>query len=303
MIAFVDEYRDSYGVEFICRVLNGHLEGGFITSRGYRLAKTRPASARKLRDEELVPVMQRLHAANYGVYGYRKLWHAMQRHGYMLGRDQCLRLMRLAGIEGVRRGRTPVTTVAVKTEDTRPDLVERSFKADAPCRLWVADITYVRTHAGFCYTAFITDVFHRKIVGWATRTTLNTEALPLEALEQALAAAEEDALGELVHHSDRGSQYLSIRYNERLLDRGVAVSVGSRGDSYDNALAESVNGLYKTELIWGRASWQSASEVEWATMQWVWWWNNERLHESLGYRTPVEVEQEYYLRQASILKM
>lgn len=232
MIAYIDMYRDQFGVELICRTL-GATEGGFLTSRGYRAAKTRPACDRRLRDAVLLPVIERIHAENYGAYGVRKIWHAMRREGWSIGRDRVARLMRAAGLEGVIRGRKPRTTFPARTPDDRPDLVERRFRADRPNRLWVADITYVRTSAGFCYTAFVTDVFSRRIVGWATRATMRTDDLPLEALEHALLSAKDDALDELVHHSDRGAQYVSIRYSERLEEAGITGSVGSVGDSYD----------------------------------------------------------------------
>lgn len=296
MIAYIDMYRDQFGVELICRTL-GATEGGFLTSRGYRAAKTRPASDRQLRDAVLVPVIARIHAENYGAYGVRKIWHAMRREGWSIGRDQVARLMRAAGLEGVIRGRKPRTTIPAGVPDDRPDLVERRFRADRPNRLWVADITYVRTSVGFCYTAFVTDVFDRKIVGWATRATMRTEDLPLEALEHALVSAKDHALDDLVHHSDRGSQYVSIRYSERLAEAGITGSVGTVGDSYDNALAEAVNGLYKAELIHARPAWPSVTEVEFQTMNWVDWWNNRRLHEALGYATPAETEAAYYQSQ------
>lgn len=232
MIAYIDLYRDQFGVELICRTLAA-TEGGFITSRGYRAAKTRPASNRQLRDAELLPVIAQVHADNYGVYGARKIWRVMLREGWQIGRDQVARLMRIAGLEGVIRGRRPRTTSPAVVPDERPDLVERCFRAESPNRLWVADITYVRTTAGFCYTAFVTDVFSRRIVGWATRATMRTEDLPLEALEHALLSAKGDALDDLVHHSDRGAQYVSIRYSERLAQAGITGSVGTVGDSYD----------------------------------------------------------------------
>jgi putative transposase len=302
MIAYIDMYRDQFGVELICRTLAA-TDGGFLTSRGYRAAKTRPASDRQLRDAELLPVVERIHADNYGVYGARKIWHAMRREGWDIGRDQVARLMRTAGLAGVTRGRKPRTTIPSPTPDGRPDLVARRFVADRPGRLWVADITYVRTTAGFCYTAFVTDVFSRKIVGWATRTSMRTEDLPLEALEHALVSAKDQALHGLVHHSDRGSQYVSIRYSERLAEAGITGSVGTTGDSYDNALAEAVNGLYKAELIHARPAWPSATEVEFQTMNWVHWWNTQRLHEALDYATPAEAEAAYYQSQNAALAL
>ncbi|WP_375544711.1 IS3 family transposase, partial [Brevibacterium luteolum] len=253
MIAYIDMYRDQFGVELICRTLAAR-EGGFITSRGYRAAKTRPACQRQIRDRELSVVIKDLHARNYGVYGVRKMWHAMRRSGWKIGRDQVARLMRQAGISGVVRGRKPRTTVPGRTPDERPDLVMRDFKAPAPNRLWVADITYVRTSYGFVYTAFVIDAYSRRIAGWATRSSMTTHALSLEALEHALNTAT-TGIAELVHHSDRGSQYVAIAYTERLITAGITPSVGTVGDSYDNALAETVNGLYKAELIYSQPAW------------------------------------------------
>ncbi len=220
MIAFIDMYRDHFSVEFICRVLNTHRGGGFLTSRGYRVAKSRPASARTRRDVKLVEEIRRIHVENYSVYEIRKMWQAMRRAGWEVGREQTARLMRLAGVQGVRRGRKPITTKPSDQPDTRPDLVNRQFKADRPKQLWVADITYVRTLSGFAYTAFVTDVFSRKIVGWATRSTLSTEALLLEALEQAIQLAQGSLKG-LIHHSDHGSQYVSITYSKELNNHGI----------------------------------------------------------------------------------
>ena len=206
MIRFIDEHRDQFGVEAICRVLSA-TECGFITSRGYRAAKARPPSARALRDEVLLPEIRRIHAENYSVYGVRKMHHAMRRAGWDVGRDQVARLMRGAGLQGVRRGRKPVTTYPTHVPDALPDLVERRFTAEQPNRLWVADMTYVRILAGFCYVAFITDVCTRKIVGWAVSATLHTDGLPLLALEHALltSGAVRSQSG-LIHHSDRGAQ-------------------------------------------------------------------------------------------------
>ncbi|MBB5750081.1 transposase InsO family protein [Micrococcus sp. TA1] len=293
MIRFIDEHKDQFGVEAICRTL-GATECGFITSRGYRAARTRPASARSLRDAVLAEELRRIHAENYGVYGYRKMWHAMRRAGWDLGRDQVARLMKAAGLQGVRRGRRPVTTRPAVEPDHRPDLVKRQFAAQAPNRLWVADITYVRILTGFCYVAFITDACTRKIVGWAVAATLHTQSLPLQALEHALLSTDASLRdGRLVHHSDRGVQYVSLAYTETLAVYGVTASVGSVGDSYDNALAEAVNGLYKAEIIHSCRVWPSVTAVEMATMDWVQWWNTRRLHESLDYRTPAEVEASY----------
>lgn len=291
MIRYVDQYRSRFGVEAICRTLAA-TECGFITSRGYRAAKTRPRSDRSVRDEQLVAEIARIHGANYSVYGVRKMHAAMRRAGWDVGRDQVSRLMRTAGVCGVRRGKKVFTTITDAAGLRPADLVERRFHADAPGQLWVADLTYVSTWQGFAYTAFVTDVFHRKIVGWAVSASLTTRALPLQALE--MAAFLNPTGDELVHHSDRGVQYVSLAYSERLADLGIAASVGSRGDSYDNALAESVNAAYKAELIRARKPWRTIEEVELATLEWVHWFNTARLHASLGHRTPTEIEAAYY---------
>lgn len=293
MIRFIEMFAGQFGVEPICAVLGG-TECGFLTSRGYRAARARPPSDRAIRDEAVIADLERIHAENYSVYGVRKMHAAMRRAGWEIGRDQTARLMRAAGLVGVSRGRTiRTTTAASQAAGAFPDLVSRRFVADRPCQLWVADITYVPTWSGFAYTAFVTDVFSRKIVGWNVASRLTTELLPLHALEMAAWASDSDLTG-LVHHSDRGSQYLSLRYSERLTDLGICGSVGSAGDSYDNALAESIFGLYKTELIKPRKPWRTVEQVELGTLDWVWWFNNIRLHSELGYRTPVEIETAYY---------
>ncbi|PLW02994.1 transposase [Corynebacterium ulcerans] len=292
MIRFIDEYRNRFSVEFICQTLNTHHEGGFLTSRGYLQSKARGLSSRSLRDAAaLVGHIREIHAGNYGVYGVRKMWRVLHRQGIDIGREQTARLMRLAGVSGKGKGGTPITTRKPKDPDHRPDLVNREFKAYGPNQLWVADITYVRTRKGFVYTAFVTDVYSRKIVGWALSDLLRTEALPLQALNQATVCAKETT--GLVRHSDHGSQYVSIVYNEHLTKHGIAASTGTVGDSYDNALAENVNGSYKNELIHSRA-WNDVVDVEISTFEWVNWWNETRLHQSLGYRTPTEVEAEFW---------
>ncbi|WP_407662075.1 IS3 family transposase [Mycolicibacterium elephantis] len=288
MIAYIDAHRDQFGVELICRVLRAAIPG-FLTSRGYRAARTRPASDREIRDEQLIADLRTVHRENYSVYGVNKMHHAMKRRGWHLGREQTRRLMRKAGLRGVQRGK-PVFTTVTDPADHRPaDLVNRQFQASAPNRLWVADITFVRTWQGFCYTAFVTDVCTRKIAGWAVSTTMRTEDLPLQAFNHAVWQSDTD-LSELVHHSDRGSQYLSLAYTDRLAELGIAPSVGSRGDSYDNALAEAVNAAYKSELINRVRPWRCIDDVELATAQWVFWYNQERLHEALGYVPPAEYE-------------
>ncbi|WKS31417.1 IS3 family transposase [Corynebacterium propinquum] len=291
MIQFIDKHRNHFTVEFICTTLNTHRVGGFLTSRGYRQSKARGLSVRSLRDAALVERITEVHKQNYGVYGIRKMWHALRREGIDIGREQTARLMRLAGVSGKGKGRSPVTTHKPKRPDTRPDLVGREFRACGPNRLWVADITYVRTRKGFVYAAFVTDVFSRRIVGWALSDSMRTEALPLQALNQAIVCAKKTT--GLVHHSDHGSQYVSIIYNERLAEHGIIASTGTVDDSYDNARAENVNGSYKNELIHTRL-WTDVVDVEIATFEWVNSWNESRLHQSLGYRTPAEVEAEFW---------
>ena len=241
MISYIDEHRRSFGVEPICRTLA-------VAPSSYYAAKVRPPSARAVRDEALAADITRIHAEHFSVYGVRKLWRQLRREGVAVGRDQVARLMGALGLAGATRTRRIRTTWPAAVSERPADLVERVFSAAAPNRLWVADLTYVWTRAGFVYTAFVVDVFSRAIVGWRVSASLRTE-LALDALEMALWARGADHLPDLVHHSDRGVQYLSIRYTERLAEAEAVGSVGSRGDSYDNALAETVNGLYKAELI------------------------------------------------------
>lgn len=288
MIAFIDTHRDQFGVEFICRTLRAAITG-FLTSRGYRAAKARPPSDRAIRDELLIAELKAVHKDNFSVYGVLKMYHAMKRRGWTLGREQTRRLMRQAGLRGVQRGKPVFTTLTDPAATPPADLVNRQFKASAPNRLWVADITFVRTWQGFCYTAFVTDAATKKIAGWAVAASMRTEDLPLQAFNHAVFQADSD-LSELVHHSDRGSQYLSLVYTDRLAELGIAPSVGSRGDSYDNALAEAVNAAYKTELIYRGKPWRCIDDVELSTAEWVAWYNQERLHEALGYQTPAEYE-------------
>jgi len=299
MMAFIDQMRDRFGVELLCRVLRPAVSG-FLTARGYRAAKTRLPSVRQLRDELLVPEVARLHAENYGVYGRRKMHALMRRQGWQIGRDQTARLMTLAGVQGVRRSKKTFTTKSDPATVKPGDLVNRQFTAPAPRRLWVADVTYVATWSGFAYVAFVTDVFSRRIVGWRVASTLKTDVLPLQALDMAAWDAGGDLAG-LVHHADHGSNYLAGVYTDRIVELGAKPSTGSVGDSYDNALAEAVNGLFKTELIRRRGPWRTVEQVELATLEWVWWWNNARLHGELDYRTPIEIEQAHYAGQESTL--
>jgi len=292
MIAFIDMMRHRFGVEAICRVL-GATESGFITDRGYRAAKTRSPSARQLSDQLLGAEISRLHGENYGVYGVRKMHALMRRQGWVIGRDQTGRIMRQHGLAGVRRSKKVFTTRPDPAGARPTDLVQRRFIADRPRRLWVADITYVRTWSGFAYVAFVTDVYSRRIVGWNVASTLKADILPLQALAMAAFAAGGDLTG-LTHHSDHGSNYMSLVYTDRIVELGAKPSTGSVGDSYDNALAEAVNGLYKTELIRRQGPWRTVEQVELATLEWVWWWNNQRLHGELDYRTPAEIEAAHY---------
>ena len=288
MIAYIDAHRDQFGVELICRVLRAAIPG-FLTSRGYRAARTRPPSDREIRDAQLIADLCEVHRKNYSVYGVKKMHQAMKRQGWVVGREQTRRLMKKAGLRGVQRGKPVYTTITDPAEARPADLVNRQFTASAPNRLWVADITFVRTWQGFCYTAFVTDACTKKVVGWAVSATMRTEDLPLQAFNHAVWQSNSN-LSELIHHSDRGSQYLSLTYTDRLAELGIAPSVGSRGDSYDNALAEAVNAAYKTELINRGKPWRCIDDVELSTAEWVAWYNQERLHEALGYQTPAEYE-------------
>ena len=290
MITYIDEHR-SFGVEPICRILQ-------VAPSSYYAAKSRPPSARAIRDAELSADISRIHAEHFSVYGVRKAWRVLRREGIDVGRDQVGRLMRALGLAGATRTRRIRTTHPAAVSQRPADLVERVFAAAAPNRLWVADLTYVWTRAGFVYTAFVTDVFSRAIVGWRVSASLHTE-LALDALEMAIWHRRADDLGSLIHHSDRGVQYLAIKYTERLAEAEAVSSVGSKGDSYDNALAESVNGLYKAELINRHGPWRSVDAVELATAEWVHFWNTRRLHGACGDIPPVEFEAAYHSLQAT----
>jgi putative transposase len=293
MVGFVEEHRDAYGVEPICAMLP-IAPASYYEHRARRQDPNR-RSARAKRDEELKVEIRRVFEENFGVYGAEKVWRQLGREGIAAARCTVERLMRAMGLRGAVRGRAfRVTTVTDESAVRPPDLVEREFSASRPNQLWVADLTYVATWAGFVYVAFIIDVFSRSIVGWRVSRSLRSD-LALDALEQALHAR--PLIGELVHHSDRGVQYLSIRYTERLAQAGIERSVGSVGDSYDNALAESVIGLFKTEIVWRRGPWRTFEDVEFATLEWVDWFNHRRLLEPLGYLPPAEYEAAYYRGQ------
>jgi len=291
MITFIDEHREVYGVEPICRVLP-------IAPSTYheRVAQRRdPArqSARAQRDEALKPEVMRVFADNFAVYGVRKVWRQMRREGFEVPRCTVERLMRGMGLQGVIRGKPVRTTISDKAAPCPLDHVNRQFHAPAPNRLWVSDFTYVATWSGFVYVAFVIDIYARRIVGWRASRTAHA-GFVLDALEQAIHARRPGHQSGLVHHSDRGSQYLSIKYTERLAEAGIEPSVGSVGDSYDNALAETINGLYKAEVIHRRGPWRSFEAVEYATLEWVDWFNNRRLLEPIGNIPPAEAEARYY---------
>jgi putative transposase len=288
MIAYIAEHKDHYGVEPICEMLP-------IAPSTYYDARRRPPSARALRDAKLKPEILRVHAENFGVYGAEKVWRQLGREGIAVARCTVERLMRQMGLKGVVRGKTRRTTVPDTTAPQPADLVERRFTATRPNQLWVADLTYVATWSGFCYAAFIVDAYSRFIVGWQTSTSLRTD-LALDALEMAIWRRQGDLDG-LVHHSDRGVQYLAIRYTERLAEAGAVTSVGSRGDSFDNALAETIIGLYKTELIRRRGPWKGIDDVEYATLEWVDWFNHRRLMEPIGLVPPAEFENAYHRKE------
>ena len=292
MITFIDDHREEYGVEPICRVLP--IAPSIYYEHKARQADPSRLPQRAVRDADLREEIERVWKENKAVYGAYKVWRQLNREEISVARCTVERLMGQMGLQGAVRGRRYKKTTIADESATRPmDLVGRDFTAQRPNQLWVADLTYVATWAGFVYVAFITDAFSRKIVGWRVSNSLRSD-LALDALEQALHARSD--LDGLVHHSDRGVQYLSIRYTERLAEAGVEPSVGSIGDSYDNALAETVNGLFKTEIIYPNGPWRNLEEVEFATLEWVDWFNNRRLLGPIGDIPPVEFEQMYYER-------
>jgi transposase InsO family protein len=257
--------------------------------------------ARAKRDDILVPLIERVWHANWRVYGADKVWKQLNRENIAIARCTVERLMRKLGIQGARRGKVVRTTVSDTKAPCPLDRVNRQFKAERPNQLWVSDFTYVSTWQGWLYVAFVIDVYARRIVGWRVSTSMHTQFV-LDALEQALHARRPEREGALIHHSDRGSQYVSIRYTERLSEAGIEPSVGSKGDSYDNALAETINGLYKAEVI-HRRSWSTREAVELVTLEWVAWFNDQRLLEPIGYIPPAEAEANYYRQLASQVSM
>ena len=295
MREFVDRHRRTHGVEPICKVLQ-------IAPSGYWKYAARqctPAlrSRRAQRDDILVAHIERVWRANLQVYGADKVWRQLHREGHPVARCTVERLMRRHGLRGVVRGKVVRTTISDANAPCPLDRVNRQFQAQRHNQLWVSDFTYVSTWQGWLYVAFVVDVFARRIVGWRVSRSMHTDFV-LDALEQALYARQPEPDSTLIHHSDRGSQYVSIRYSERLAEAGIEPSVGSRGDSYDNALAETINGLYKAELIHRRAPWKTKEAVELATLEWVSWFNHHRLLEPIGYIPPAEAEVNYY-RQLS----
>jgi transposase InsO family protein len=287
----IDEHRDTFGVEPICKVLQ-------ISPSGYRRyaalrCNPQRRCERARRDDVLAPEIERVWQANMQVYGADKVWRQLAREGTAVARCTVERLMRRLGLRGVMRGKVVRTTISDAKAPCPLDKVHRQFKADRPNQLWVSDFTYVSTWQGWQYVAFVIDVFARRIVGWRVSSSMRTDFV-LDALEQALYARQPERDNSLSHHSDRGSQYVSIRYSERLAEAGVEPSVGSKGDSYDNALAETINGLYKAELIHRRVPWKTKESLELATLEWVSWFNHHRLLEPIGYIPPAEAEANYY---------
>ena len=291
MIAFIDDHRAIYGVEPICRVLP-IAPSTYHADAAKRIDLLR-LSARARRDVALRIEVRRVFEANFQVYGVRKVWRQMQREGFDIARCTVARLMRAMGLAGVIRGKPVRTTVSDRSAPCPLDRVNRQFRAPAPNRLWVSDFTYVATWAGFVYVAFVIDTYARRIVGWRVSRTAHA-GFVLDALEQALHDRRPAHSGGLIHHSDRGSQYVSIRYSERLAEAGIEPSVGSVGDSYYNALAETINGLYKAEVIHRRGPWRSFEAVEYATLEWIDWFNHRRLLEPIGNIPPAEAEEQYY---------
>jgi transposase InsO family protein len=291
MVSCIDRQRETYGFEPICKLLPIAPSTNFKPKAV--LADPARRSRRALRDEQLRPELRRVWDDNFHVYGVRKVWRQLRRDGVSMARCTVTRLMRQMGLRGVVRGRSFKTTIPALKAKRPLDLVKRNFKASRPNQLWEADLTYVATWKGFVDTAFVIDVFSRQIVGWRVATTLRSD-LALDALEQAIHARKIGSGQQLVHHSDRGTQYLCIRYSERLAEAGIEPSVGSVEDSYDKALAESVIGVYKNELMRQRGSWRTADAVEYETLRWVDWFNTRRLLEPIGSLPPLEFENAFY---------
>ncbi|GIM80704.1 putative transposase for insertion sequence element IS986/IS6110 [Amorphoplanes auranticolor] len=295
-VAFVDSHQAEHGVQPVLQALQD--TPAQIAPSTYYAAKARPASVRRRRDAELTAMIEKIHAENYGVYGARKIWHELHRRGVRVARCTVERLMRAAGLRGLLRDKTPRTTRPAAETDRPRDLVKRDFTAMGPNQLWVADLTYVRTSVGWVYAAFVLDVYSRMIVGWQVATSLYTD-LALDALKMAIWRRQNQGadLQGLVHHSDRGVQYRAIRYSQRLAEAGAVASVGSKGDSYDNAMAEAFNSLYKAELVRNKGPWRRLDDLEMATVEYIDWYNNRRLHGELGHIPPAEHEALHAMTQ------
>ena len=286
-MSFIDTHREELGIEPICRELA--IAPSSYHEHAARLADPGRLPARARRDDELRQEIKRVHESSFGLYGTRKVWHQLRREGIVVAKCTVERLMRVMGLEGVRRGKTTVTTVSDPKAPCPLDKVNREFRVSRPNALWVVDFTYVHTWVGFVYVAFVIDAYARRIVGWKVSTRATADFV-LDALEQAIHARSPGPEDNLIHHSDRGTQYLAMNYTQRLAEANLVPSVGSVGDSYDNALAETINGLYKAEVIWRQRSWPSVSAVEMATLRWVDWFNNHRLFGPIGHIPPAEAE-------------
>ncbi|GLW36060.1 putative transposase for insertion sequence element IS986/IS6110 [Actinoplanes regularis] len=295
-VDFVDSQKAEHGVQPVLQALES--TPAQIAPSTYYAAKTRPASARSERDEELAAMIERIHAENYGVYGARKIWKELLRRGVRVARCTVERLMRESGLRGLLRDKSPRTTRPAAETDRPRDLVRRDFTAAGPNQLWVADLTYVRTAVGWVYAAFVLDVYSRMIVGWQVSTSLYTD-LALDALKMAIWRRQNQGvdLGGLVHHSDRGVQYRALRYTQRLAEAGAVASVGSKGDSFDNAMAEAFNSLYKAELVRNKGPWRGLDDLEMATVEYIDWYNNRRLHGELNHVPPAEHEALHAMTQ------
>jgi len=288
IVEFIDAHREEHGVEPICAQLQ-------IAPSTYYAHRTRLPSARSVTDAATTAVIEAVHAENFAVYGARKIHAQLRRQGHPVARCTVERLMRAAGLRGITRAKGPRTTIPGSGPDTRPDLVERAFTAAGPDQLWVADITYCRTFSGWAYAAFVTDVYSRRVVGWQLSRSLRTD-LALDALEMGIWTRRRAGrdLGGLIHHSDKGVQYVAVRYTQRLAEAGAVASVGSTGDSYDNALAEAFNSLFKAELVRNKGPWKGIDDLEIATAEYIDWFNHRRLHGEIGLVPPAELEDDFY---------
>jgi len=293
LVDYIDQHRERFGVEPICRVLRG--AGMQLAPSSYYAAMTRPPSARAVADQQRLEVIRRVHAQNYGVYGVRKMHAELNRRGHQVARCSVHRLMRADGLRGISRAKGPRTTISGTGLDIRPDLLDRDFTALAPNRVWVADITYCRSFAGWVYAAFVIDVYSRRVVGWQLSKSLRTD-LALDALEMGLWTREHAGhhTTGVIAHSDKGVQYVAVRYTQRLAEAGAVASVGSTGDSYDNALAEAFNSLFKAELVRNKGPWKSIDDLEIAVAEYIDWFNHRRPHGEIGLVPPAEFEDQHY---------